>query len=219
MKQLQRLSALILVLVALISMGKAIADEAKTTTVAEIQSRWAMANFSDENTRAVAMLEDLAEYSETKFEADPENTDLIIWSAIVQSSLANKKGGISALSRVKKAKKRLELALEQDPLALNGGAYASLGVLYQKVPGWPIGFGNMKKAKENLEKALQIDPDGLNSNFFYADYLADKKEWQLAKNHLEKAIQAPPLVNQPLADKGRRKEIGVLLAKVEQKLR
>ena len=35
-----------------------------------------------------------------------------------------------------------------------GSAYTSLGTLYFKVPGWPVGFGDEEKAEELLRKAL-----------------------------------------------------------------
>ena len=35
---------------------------------------------------------------------------------------------------------------------------SSLGVLYYKVPGWPIGFGDKDKARDLLQKALAVNP-------------------------------------------------------------
>ena len=47
---------------------------------------------------------------------------------------------------------------------LDGSAYNSLGVLYYKVPGWPVGFGDKAKARELLQKALAINPKGIDAN-------------------------------------------------------
>ena len=55
---------------------------------------------------------------------------------------AGAKGGLSALNLVKQAKGLYESALKLQPDALDGSAYNSLGVLYYKVPGWPVGFGD-----------------------------------------------------------------------------
>jgi Tfp pilus assembly protein PilF len=77
------------------------------------------------------------------------------------------------LSLAKDAKKPLEI----DESALNGSAYASLGTLYHKVPGWPLGFGDDDTAKEMLEKAMLINPNGIDSNYFYGEFLFDEKKY------------------------------------------
>ncbi|MDA1382172.1 hypothetical protein PCI56_27515 [Plesiomonas shigelloides subsp. oncorhynchi] len=53
---------------------------------------------------------------------------------------------------VKEAKASLEKALKQNPNALDGSAYTSLGSLYYKVPGWPVGFGDDEQAERLLKK-------------------------------------------------------------------
>jgi cytochrome c-type biogenesis protein CcmH/NrfG len=93
-----------------------------------------------------------------------------------------------------------------------------LGILYSKVPCWPIGFGDDDKALELLDKALALSPDGIDSNYFYADFLTEQGKYKAAEQHLLKAQQAPARPTRPLADKGRQQEIAVLLAKVQQKL-
>ena len=122
------------------------------------------------------------------------------------STLAEKKGGIGALSLVNEAKLKLEKAERIDPTVLGGSVYASLGSLYAKVPGWPIGFGSDKKAEKYFKKALAINPDGLDINYFYAEFLAENDEEALALSHLEQALHAPKMVGRPLADEGRRKQ-------------
>jgi Tfp pilus assembly protein PilF len=87
-----------------------------------------------------------------------------------------------------------------------GSVYASLGSLYSKVPGWPIGFGSDKKAEKYFKKALAINPQGLDINYFFAEFLADNGKDQLALEYVEKALQAPPMAERPLADKGRRQQ-------------
>lgn len=114
--------------------------------------------------------------------------------------------------------KLVEQAEQLSPAALNGSAYTSLGSLYYKVSGWPIGFGDNKKAKEYLLKALQISPDGIDSNYFYADYLYDKGQYAEALKALEKAMKAPARADRPLADQGRQQEIQELVMKVRSKM-
>jgi len=151
-------------------------------------------------------------------EASPKSADLLIWNGIIKSAFAGVKGGLGAMSYAKQARKSLEAAIDIDGDALSGSAYTSLGTLYFKVPGWPIGFGNDKKAVEYLQKALAINPDGIDPNYFYADYLIDKKEWGEAKKYLEKAKGAAPRPERPIADWGRQQQIAEALALVTGKL-
>ena len=117
------------------------------------------------------------------------------------------------------SKADLEQAIKLDPTALQGSAYTSLGVLYAKVPGWPIGFGDNKMAKELLLKALAQNPQGIDPNYFYADYLAGKRDWAQALRYLETAKAAPARPGREGADAGRQQEIAALLAKVQKKLK
>ena len=101
--------------------------------------------------------------------------------------------------------------LDKSPGTLKGSAYTSLGSLYYKVPGWPIGFGNDDKAERLLKKALEINPDGIDPNYFYGDFLVQDDREQEAIKYLTRAQQAAPRSDRPLADAGRKKEITILL--------
>ncbi|HSB49229.1 MAG TPA: hypothetical protein VLD15_06920 [Burkholderiales bacterium] len=141
--------------------------------------------------------------------AEPE-----IWYGIIVASYAGAKGGFGALSLAKDAKAALEHALQLDPKALSGSAYTSLGSLYYQVPGWPLGFGDDAKARELLDKALAMNPYGIDPNYFLGDYLYRQRDYDGARKALERALQAPPRPDRPLADEGRRAEIRELLAKL-----
>ena len=120
---------------------------------------------------------------------------------------------------VKGAKALLEREKQIDPTALDGAIYTSLGSLYYKVPGWPIGFGNDKKAREYLQTARRINPDGIDPNYFYGDFLIESGEYSKAIPILEQALKAPERPDRPIADAGRRREIRTALAKAREKLR
>jgi tetratricopeptide (TPR) repeat protein len=141
-----------------------------------------------------------------------------IWSGIVTSSWAGAQGGLGALSKVKDAKADLEKALALDPKALQGSAYTSLGALYDRVPGWPIGFGDSDKAEQLLKQALQLNPNGIDSLYFWGDHLYRQKRYGEARSALQKALQADPRPGREIADVGRRKEIEALLVDVNKKL-
>ena len=132
-----------------------------------IQQQWAVCQYQQSGKGKESCLETLSTQAEAASAKEPFRADLLIWSAIVKSTWAGAKGGLGALGLVKEAKAKLELALKQDPKALDGSAYTSLGSLYYQVPGWPVGFGDDEKAEQLLKQALAINPDGIDPNFFW----------------------------------------------------
>jgi len=187
-----------------------------------IQQQWAQIKYQmDEDSQADAY-EQLIAKSENLIKIHPGKAEPLIWSAIIYSSYAGAVGGLKsitqALPAVKQARDLLLEAERIDNTALNGSALTSLGALYYQVPGWPLGFGNKKTARAYLEKAVQMDPDGLDSNFFYGDFLLERKQYQQAAEVLEHALQAPSLAQRPVADQGRREEIQKRLKQAKDKL-
>ncbi|AZE49124.1 hypothetical protein C4K04_3452 [Pseudomonas chlororaphis] len=128
------------------------------------------------------------------------------------------RGGLGALSKAKAAKGYLEKAIALDPNALQGSAYTSLAALYDRVPGWPIGFGDSEKAEQLLKQALQVNPNGIDSLYFWGDHLYRQKRYGEARDALQKALRAAPRPGRETADAGRRKEIEALLVAVSKKL-
>jgi tetratricopeptide (TPR) repeat protein len=141
-----------------------------------------------------------------------------VWEGIVLSTYAGAKGGLGALSLAKKSRDCLLQATRIDPAALRGSAFTSLGALYYKVPGWPIGFDNQDKATDFLNKALALNPDGMDPNYFIGELLFEQGEYSRSLQHLEKALAAAPRPDRPIADAGRRQEIDTLVAKVRTKI-
>lgn len=173
--------------------------------VRDIQHEWARLYYLDEFlNRNYKELQALARRANRVASDHPGDAEALVWDAIVLSTLAEKKGGIGALSLVKEAKLKLERAEQIDPTVLGGSIYASLGTLYAKVPGWPIGFGSDRKAEQYFKKALAINPAGLDINYFYAEFLFDQGDDERALEYLQKALDAPALPDRPIADQGRR---------------
>lgn len=206
------LAALVLI------MPAAVLAEDEDALVAELGHDWAIVNYrfsGDAQTTAFEMLVERADGAVTRH---PDSADLLIWDGIIKSSFAGTRGSFGSMSLAREAKASLEAAMAVDDTAMHGSAYASLGSLYLKVPGWPLGFGSDKKAVQLLEKALEIDPDGIDSNYFYADYLMHEKEYGEAERYLLKAQSAAPRPGRPIADEGRRKEILAALSVAREKL-
>jgi len=196
----------------------ALLAETGDSSLALLQRDWATANCQLSGDAQAAAFDALVERADAAVADSPESAELLIWNGIIKSSYAGTKGGLGALSLAKAARASLEKALEIDATALDGSAYTSLGTLYSKVPGWPVGFGSDKKAVELLEKALEINPDGIDPNYFYADYLLQKKQFEEAEKYLLKAQSAPPRPDRPVADAGRKQEIHAALSLTRKKL-
>ena len=184
-----------------------------------IQQAWAKVNYEtpagDERTKAFDALEKRAENFTHQ---NPTRPEALIWEGIVESSYAGARGGLGALALCKEARGNLEAALKLDPNALDGSAYTSLGTLYYKVPGFPLGFGDDEKAGKLLQKALALNPNGIDPNYFYAEYLFEQGRYPEALPYLDKAGKAAPRPGREVADKGRRGEIAALTAKVKAKM-
>ena len=181
--------------------------------VADLQHEWEAVKYKAPTKEQEARFEALAAKAHKISVAFPDRAEPLIWEGIVVSSLAGAKGGLGALGLAKQAKTLYEGALKLQPDALDGSAYNSLGVLYYKVPGWPVGFGDKAKAQELLQKALAINPKGIDTNFFYGEFLVETGKPAEAMPYLERALGAPARPGRDLADAGRREEAKVLLAK------
>ncbi len=149
----------------------------------------------------------------------PGRAEPLLWQGIVNSEEAAMAGTFSKMGYASSARDILEKARAINPKAANGGVLMSLGVLYYKVPGFPIGFGSSGKARNYLEAALAMDPTGLDANFFYGDFLAAQGEVAKARNYLLRALKAPSDPDRPVWDVGRRGEVRQLLADLDKKSR
>jgi tetratricopeptide (TPR) repeat protein len=182
--------------------------------VAELQREWETIRYQTPVKQHVERFEALAARAHKVVETYPDRAEPLVWNGIIVSTLAGAKGGLGALSLAKEAKAMYEQALKMKPDALDGSAYNSLAVLYYKVPGWPLGFGDKAKAKELLDKALAINPQGIDPNYFYGEYLVETGKPAEAVVYLERALSAPPRPGREVADAGRRDEARALLDKV-----
>lgn len=191
----------------------------QTNQLLNVQQRWAEVNYKLDGDEQLKAFEELSEQAKNWVKQQPGNAEAHIWLGIIKSTQAGAEGGLSALGLAKEAKKSLQKALQIDPNALHGSAYASLGTLYYKVPGWPFGFGDDDKAGELLLQALEINPNGIDPNYFYADYLYEQGQYQQARRYGQLALDAAVREQRPVADAQRRKEVQALLKKVNHELK
>jgi tetratricopeptide (TPR) repeat protein len=159
-------------------------------------------------------LDQLAEQAAALVRKYPGQAEPLLWEGIVTSEQANRANIFHKLGLARQARDIIARAYAIDPKVANGGAAMTLGVLYYKVPGSPIGFGDDDKAGKLLREALADDPDGLDANYFYGDYLYDQGQKAAARSYLQKALRAPHDPARPVWDAGRRREVQALLTKI-----
>lgn len=171
--------------------------------------RYNLTQIESESTNKVSelvLLAKQAEYWVTNYPGKPEP---MVWKGIILSARA-KHVGISALALVEEARKILEKAVALDPKACEAAGLNALGMLYHKVPIWPISFGNNKKARLYFEQALAASSN-LDTNFRTGEFLLDMGEKEEGLRHLKAALALP--------DRGRpedvwkRKDIEALIQK------
>jgi len=206
--------------VAMLPALPAIAAEAPfAAELTQIQQSWDQANYQAPSAAdKERQLEALTARSEALARKYPLSAEPLVWEGIVLSTYAGAKGGLGALSLAKKSRDCLLEATKIDPAALRGSAYTSLGALYYKVPGWPLGFGDEDKAASYLHKALELNPDGMDPNYFLGELLFEQGKYSGSLQHLQKALAAAARPDRPIADAGRRAEIDALVAKVRVKM-
>lgn len=213
------LSSLAFAIALLPALPAAAQEDPLAAELAQIQQGWDQANYQAASPAdKVRRLEALSARSEALARKHPGRAEPLVWEGIVLSTFAGAKGGLGALGLARKSRDCLLEAARIDPAALRGSAYTSLGALYNKVPGWPVGFGDDDKAAEFLNKALELNPDGMDPNYFIGELLYEQGEYSRSMQHLKKALAAAPRPDRPLADAGRRAEIGALVAKVRMKI-
>jgi len=211
------ITTVIALLAVIASFGQTALAAPVDDAIVDLQHDWEVIRYRSPVAERDKQFEALAAKAHRVTEIHAGRPEPLIWEGIILSSWAAERGGLAALGLVKQAKTLYEAAIAIDGSALDGSAYGSLGALYYKVPGWPIGFGDKAKAKELLQRALTLNPRGIDANFFYGEYLFEAKQKDQAIDYLTRALAAPARPGRQLADDGRREEARALLERARGK--
>lgn len=156
-------------------------------------------------------LKALAGEAEQLAEQYRDEADVLVWQGIILASYARERGGLGALGTAGDARDALEKALDIDPQGLNGSAYVTLGALYDRVPGRPLGFGNSDTAERMFQRALEIRPDGIDVNYYYAAFLKEEGDKQAAREYAQRAVNGTARDNRQVSDEALRRDAEALL--------
>lgn len=165
-----------------------------------IESEWATIHYGLPKAKQQIAFPALLDKIKPLAEQYPNDAGVIYWQALVKASYAKYQNPVAALQSVHEVRDLLTKAIAINPQVMNGAAYIVLGTLYDKVPSWPIGFGDDNTAKSLLETALKINPNGIVSNYFYGQFLLTHDDEQAAERYFNKALAAPVRAEQIYAD-------------------
>ena len=223
MKTMSHKAAAVAILALLIASGlpaRASDDRALDADINKLAEQWARAKYlSNTDAERKEKMEPIGAEADALVKRYPGRVEALIWDGIVTSERASLTWGISALNLATKARDILAEAEKIDAKALDAGAPTSLGVLYYRVPGFPIGFGDNSIARSYLEEAVRNAPNGRDAHYFYADFLYEQGEYQKAEAVLKKALALPHHPERPVWDEHFPRVMEGLLERVQQKMR
>jgi tetratricopeptide (TPR) repeat protein len=202
------------------TMSRAASDPVLDKEIVRLAEDWAKAKYlSKDDSERQARMDALGGQADALAQKYPGRVEALIWDGIITSERASLTWGLSALNHATRARDILLQAYKIDPKALDAGAPTSLGVLYYRVPGFPMGFGDNSKARQYLEQAVSLAPNGRDAHYFYADFLYEQGEYEQAEKVLTTALSLPHHPERPVWDLYFPKVMEVLLTKVRAKMK
>ncbi|MFV8816552.1 tetratricopeptide repeat protein [Haliea sp. E17] len=181
-----------------------------------LRTGWEQANFAAAGKAQDKAILDLVKQCDEVLPASGDDGEILTWCGIINASYAGHAGPFSAMGYARAARSDLEQALQLAPGSFTAAAHTSLGTLYYKVPGWPVGFGDKDRARAELEAGLAGNPKDIDANFFMGDFLLQQRDYEAARRYLNLAASAADRPGREVADAGRRREIGERLALIDQ---
>src|SRR5690606_30887303 len=103
---------------------------------------------------------------------------------------------LRSLSVVSEMRRELETVLELAPD--HAGAHFALGMLYYRLPGWPLSFGDNNRALEYMTAAVELAPDNTTYRLGLAELLLDMRRRDEAIALLEAILEMPLTPGEPV---------------------
>lgn len=188
-----------------------------SNAIATLEDEWSVTYYQSAETQQRQRYPQLLSKAGELVKQHPQSPEAKIWLATIMVSNAALESSLTVLSTLDKAKSLLETAIQQDPSALNGAAYLTLGTLYYMVPGWPVSFGDNKLAEQMLQASLKQNPNGIDANYFYGDFLLRQDRIAEAEQYLRKAVQTSVRKQQMINDSHLQKDAKAALVSIQQK--
>lgn len=188
-----------------------------SNAIATLEDEWSVTYYQSGEAQQRQRYPQLLNQANELVKRYPQSAEAKIWLATIMVSNAAVESSLTVLSTLNEAKSLLESAIQQNPSALNGAAYLTLGTLYYMVPGWPVSFGDNKLAEQMLKASLKLNPNGIDANYFYGDFLLRQERIAEAEEYLRKAVQASVRKQQIINDSHLQKDAKAALQGIQQK--
>ena len=207
------IARLVLSLLILLGLGgPALAAPDMVSMIADLERQWAKASYQLPVAEQQPALKAVLQQAEAISRQFPHEALPLAWRGIILCSYAEARGGLQALGNVTEARDLFLQAKKLDPQVMNGTVDGYLGTLYYKVPGWPIGFGDMQRAREYFRRALAENPGSLDTHFLYGEFLSNTADKDVARRYLTAGLAIPIRADHAEYDAGRRQDIAGILA-------
>ena len=150
-----------------------------------IEKEWISSNHEFNIDNQIKKLEQLfVKTNEIKIQNN--EPELHYWKGVILSSLASANGGLTGLSYAKEAKLELEAAISIKENTMDGLALSRLGVLYSKVPSWPIGFSDKNKAEQYFKKSMNLNKESIEPILYWLEYLKREERTSEIISYIDK---------------------------------
>jgi tetratricopeptide (TPR) repeat protein len=163
-----------------------------TEALSRIEQRWGEIRWQLADARRLEACRALAAEAGRVRQQHPDSAKAWIWEAIALAGYAEARSDMGALGPLRAARNAYEHSIGLGAHELVGFAYANLGTLYHRVPGWPISYGSDDRARELLRRGIDADPESLDTHYAYGRFLIDEGEYAAGIEALERALAASP---------------------------
>jgi hypothetical protein len=220
---------------------QALSGAATPAAQAEVQWRLARAadNVGDTDYKAKAITADQAlkifeegeSWADKAIKSNPALAEAYFWKSASMGLWGQTKGVLDSLFKAGPMHDNLKIALQYDPEYVD--AFYVLGELFEKVPGWPLSFGNVEYSVSLGRKAIALMEPQISSGKLrgrnYSAYIAlanhlwarnwdsnrrsaakadQLKQYNERKDYMEKNFFFEGTLNlQPVSDRDEAREI------------
>lgn len=142
----------------------------------------------------------------------PQSVEGHFWLGVNYGGYADQKGGIKALTTVKKIRAQMEEVLKINDTYFHAGAYHALGEMDRQIPR--LFGGNLKRSLQRLEKGVQLAPDNFAMRYALAEAYIDDDRKDEAKKQLQEILKQTINPSRAKSEKSTQEEAQKLLAKL-----
>ncbi|BBI60964.1 hypothetical protein HSBAA_22700 [Vreelandella sulfidaeris] len=198
------------------AMGSALALMPLSATAFEgelfsLKNRWEHTVTEMPANERESTLKSLAGEAEQLAEQHSDEADVLVWQGIILASYARERGGLGALGTAGDARDALEKAVDIDPQGLNGSAYVTLGALYDRAPGRPLGFEIAIPLNACSSVPWKSALTVLMLTTTMQLFLKEEGNEQAAREHAQRAVNGTARDNRQVSDEALRRDAEALL--------